>query len=148
MNINELIPGSKLYHTKGAVRHVGVVLLYDRILHITPSLGVVLTDYHGFSQGHSVTHRIPEISVDYQAMEVRAQELLNNNPGYQWWAFNCEHLVSYVLTGKKVSTQLRAAGYGLVGHLILSEKVSVKGAAICVGLGLLGEWAMHSARKS
>lgn len=146
MNTNGLNVGSKIYRMKGPVRHVGVVLTNGCILHITPNLGIELTDLNGFSRGHSVTRIPPPAGIDVRELERRAFELLENGPAYQWWAFNCEHLVSYVQTGRKVSNQLQAGFLGLAGYMILSKKPQLSGALLGVGVGLLAERALHSAK--
>ena len=147
MNINEMVVGSKLYRTKGVVRHVGVALMNGRILHITPNLGVELTDLYGFAQGQLVTHNPPNEEIDSWALEQRASELLNNKPAYRWWAFNCEHLASYVQTGQKVSSQLQAGFAGAVAHLAMSKKPSVAGAILSVCGALAIERAMLYAKE-
>lgn len=147
MNSNEIGVGSKVYRTKGAVRHVGIMLMQGRILHIAPAKDVELTDLNGFSGGHKVSFNHPPMGTDVWAVEKRATEVMRNGPVYRWWALNCEHLASYVQTGQKMSNQLQAGIAGAVAHLAMSKKPTFSGAVLSAMGALAIERAMHSSKE-
>ena len=98
------LPGDIVSRRKGLVRHVGIVVGHDQILHNTPLMGEHGSDANGFSKGKPVR-------VDYgiprsEAERCARAHLESGARGYNPLTNNCEHTVNRIASGYAHSPQL------------------------------------------
>jgi cell wall-associated NlpC family hydrolase len=109
---SKLKSGDLLHRNKGIVQHAGVYLGNEQVLHNQPEKGVVITGYSEYAEGKDV--KITSISdTDKPLLARRLREILENNSRYKLLTNNCEHIANYLISGRKMSSQVQATLVGM-----------------------------------
>jgi hypothetical protein len=148
MNRN-LEVGDTLYRTKGIVKHVGLLIGENQVLHNSPNGNVQVCTWAEYSEGKTV--KIVSNSLGpFEKLRLlnQAEQLLKEAKGYGVFTFNCEHLVSLIQSGKPTSKQLQGAAAGAaIGLLFALCTKSQNKAAYTAAGALLGCTTVNAARK-
>lgn len=124
-----LLPGDRLLVMKDAVidnaiTHSGTYMGNGFVAHMSPSKGLVVEPIEAFagSQEFQVVQKggIPE-----QLLRERLEQY-QTDAGYRLFESNCEHLCSFLETGKAQSRQLQGAVAGLAGGYIAVRALGVQ----------------------
>lgn len=108
---NQSMSITLLYRSKGLLQHVGVPRPNGMVLHNSPDNGVELVTYETFAKGQPVKTRTISGPTETD-LAVRLRQILNSNGNYNVTASNCEHLVSYLVSGSAHSPQLQGVFLG------------------------------------
>lgn len=131
MNFNIQL-GDLLYRTKGIVQHVGVYLGNGQVAHNSPTNGTELVDFEMFSNGEDI--KVVHINFDNRHLLVeRLEQLMAMDGRYNAIRNNCEHLATYLISGRASSSQLR----GIAGGAVLFGLFFGRGRSASETLGLM-----------
>lgn len=117
MSITYIPVGSKVWINLRAIRHVGVYLGNNRVIHNSKRTNQVVTeDLETFASGHTIKFCPPKQTFDQNDFYNKAEQIVGQK--YSVSRFNCEHLASYLLGGKVSSPQwtstMTSAGIGFL----------------------------------
>lgn len=127
MNELKMPIGSKVWINLKPIRHFGVYLGDNRVIHNSKRTNqVAIENLETFAYGHRIEFRAPKQTVDPNGLREKALQTVDQK--YSISNFNCEHLVSYLLDDENVSRQLSytmtSAGIGL--SVSMAAGLSVK----------------------
>ncbi len=99
-------PGTVLMvQVYGVIRHYGIATGYGTVIHTSRRFGYVKeTDMADFSQGRPVSAVRHTLAIDGSTLVARARSRKGDR--YNVLVNNCEHFVTWVISGKGRSRQL------------------------------------------
>lgn len=122
--------GYGIYHlrrAKGLVQHHGLACVNMfgagvTVVHLHPR-GLIRDDFDTFAAGKLV-FEVETEGFDLRAARNRLERLESGQWSFDLLTRNCEHLVNYVLYGKRRSDQVRVAALGLAigGALVFGRR--------------------------
>jgi hypothetical protein len=115
--------GDLLYRQKNFVEHAGVYLGSEMVFHISPTNGAETISFSEYAEG--LTVKIVHTNFDNKhILEQRISEILQSNSNYNFGSNNCEHIASYIIYGKKMSSQVQATLCGAIICMLFGRKLS------------------------
>lgn len=119
---NSMKVGDLLYRSKSFVKHTGVNIGGNKVLHNSPRNGTEIVDFDKFSDGQAVSVVSTQV-YNQDELAKRLHEVLNENSNYHLAFNNCEHIANYLVYGRKFSPQIQATiGGAFVGYLISDKE--------------------------
>ncbi|WP_198781895.1 hypothetical protein [Shewanella putrefaciens] len=139
----KMMIGDRVYRSKGAVMHVGVIVSENLVAHNSPDNNVEVVSIEQFAQGKELKYQ-RSTKVDPDALLSQLEKIKNENKRYCPFSFNCEHFANRLLGDNKGSGQLLAVV--AIGALGLTSKNKWLGflAAGSVGLVLCNSLRSYS----
>ena len=122
MNCN-LKMGDLLYRQKNFVQHAAVYVGNNMVFHISPSNGAETISFNEYSADSTVKVIHTNFENKY-LLEERLKEILISNGNYHVALNNCEHIATYLIYGRKISTQLQATFCGIIVGVLLGRKLT------------------------
>lgn len=115
---DNLKPWNLLYRNKGFVKHAGVYLGNNNVVHCVPDNGVEIIDLEKFKSGESI-QIIKTDNLDVDVLTGRINRILASNEKYCLFSNNCQHIANLLMYGKSTSPQLnRSLAFGAGGLVI------------------------------
>lgn len=135
MNMHSrLKKGDLLYRNKGVVSHVGVCVADGRVAHIRPGGAAEIVSLAEYAEGKPVEVKHSN-ACSPAVFESRLRHILRMETRYSLLDNNCEHLASFLTTGRKASPQLQlAVTLGVAGGLLAGAR-SPERALLGAGVG-------------
>lgn len=124
-----LLPGDRLLVMKdsvieGAVTHSGTYMGWGLVAHLSPSKGLVEESVEAFAGGQQV-QVVQKGGISERLLRERLEQYQANS-SYQLFGNNCEHLCSFLETGKAESPQLQGAIAGFTGGYVAVRALGVQ----------------------
>lgn len=139
----KMMIGDRVYRSKWAVMHVGVIVSENLVAHNSPDNNVEVVSIEQFAQGKELQYQ-HSTKVDPVALLNQLEKIKDENNRYCPFSFNCEHFANRLLGDNKGSEQLLAVV--AIGALGLTSKNKLLGflAAGSVGLVLCNSLRSYS----
>ncbi len=141
--LNSITSITELYRNKadGILIHAGLELQLQNgtniIFHSLPGKGPHLTDMKDFIDDNDLIHKKVHTK-NLQLMRTRIEKIISEKKSYTL-LYNCEHLVTHVVSGVKHSPQLKSATVGAavgagIGYALTKNKLqgAILG-GLCIG---------------
>jgi hypothetical protein len=111
----KMMIGDRVYRSKGAVMHVGVIVSESLVAHNSPDNNVEVISIEQFAQGRLIrTKRSTDVNPG--ALLAQLEKIKKENQRYCPLSFNCEHFANKLLGNNKGSEQLLAVvALGTIG---------------------------------
>lgn len=139
----KMMIGDRVYRSKGAVMHVGVIVSDNLVAHNSPDNNVEVISIEQFAKGKELKYqRSTKVAPDTLLNQL--EKIKNESKRYCPLSFNCEHFANRLLGDNKGSGQLLAVVS--IGALGLAGKNKWLGflAAGAVGLVLCNSLRRYS----
>lgn len=132
-----LLPGDRLLVTKAAVidnaiTHSGTYMGGGRVAHISAHKGLVVESVEAFADGQA--YQIVENGGICEQLLQERLELCRLDSNYRLFGNNCEHLCSYLESGKSSSPQLQGSALGLGIGITAVRTLKVENPLLALGL--------------
>lgn len=144
MSIYSLLPGDRLLVTKAAVidnaiTHSGTYMGGGLVAHLSPRKGLVVEPVEAFASGQEV-QVVKNGGISSQLLHKRLERCPADS-NYRLFGNNCEHLCSYLESGKAASPQLQGGVAGFAGGVLAVHALGVQNPWAAVGLIALTTYA-------
>lgn len=135
---NELRIGDLLYRSKGPFEHAGVYLGGNQVAHTTPASGIEITRIEEYANGEDIKYKKIE-ETDLSGLASRLSQMLQGDTRFQVLNQNCEQVAYFLISGRKLSPQLRASLIGVIfGGLVGYKTRNENWLALLMVFGLAG----------
>jgi len=132
-----------LKRPKGLVTHYGLKVGPNNVLHIQPGSSFKWVSEQEFSEGKYVSRNLVR-DICLQSLQDRIAQLEQNMRRYSHISWNCEDLVTFLLTGKASSKQRNnVLIYGVAG-LAVSKAFKIESPWLLFALGALAGVSLSS----
>lgn len=124
-----LLPGDRLLVKKPAViddaiTHSGTYMGSGLVAHNSPKKGLVKEAFEAFADGREV-QVIENGGISERLLHERFEQC-KSDPNYRLFGNNCEHLCSFLETGKAVSPQLQGGVTGFTGGVFATRALKIE----------------------